>query len=202
MAFLYLSYSGTVVCTLIDWQADIKTILMGLLTVCTTLSILLIVLYIFKHPLVLYGLPELSPALSITPTLINSDLPKQEVKLEEPKATLEDNFDWDAFNTQIRIDAHYTKTGITLQEIAKQYNMSTRTLSFIINHFTNDNFQNYMNVLRIGFVLEQFNKGAHQNKTLESIGAEAGFGSKSAFFYSFKRCTGKTPKEYIVQNNL
>jgi AraC-like DNA-binding protein len=40
-------------------------------------------------------------------------------------------------------------------------------------------------------------EGFKQKLTLEAIGLECGFGSRTNFYNAFKKVTGKTPSEYL-----
>ena len=75
--------------------------------------------------------------------------------------------------------------------------ISSRELSFLINYNTKNNVKNYINTLRVNHVIEQLNTNLIKEITIESIGLNAGFGSRSTFFLVFKSQIGCTPTEYI-----
>ena len=58
-------------------------------------------------------------------------------------------------------------------------------------------FQYYINSLRLQFVISEFENKTLKNNTIEAIGANAGFGSRSSFFSVFKKQMDCTPLEYI-----
>lgn len=170
-----------------------KTIGTAVGMVFTSLSILLIVIYIFRHPNILYGTPQLELPESVLPEEVN------EGNKEDPKGKkrIEEEFDWVSFHTRVKQEKLFTKAGLTVNEMAAHHALSPRNLSFLIHYYTSDNFQQYINGLRIDYVLDQFEQHVQLEKTIESIGNDAGFGSKSAFFYTFKKFKGVTPGEYI-----
>jgi AraC-like DNA-binding protein len=63
-----------------------------------------------------------------------------------------------------------------------------------LNEHLNKSFTDFINELRIEVSKEYLvTKG---NLTIESIGYESGFNSKSTFFKAFKKFTGITPLQY------
>jgi AraC-like DNA-binding protein len=89
---------------------------------------------------------------------------------------------------------------LTLPDIAKELNLSPHSLSQFINEKFNKSFNAYINEMRI----ETAKKLLLSNKdfTIEAVGYESGFNSKSSFFTSFKKMTGRTPSEYQKSNGL
>ena len=83
---------------------------------------------------------------------------------------------------------------ITLKEVAIELGIPKHILSQYLNEKLGKSFSTYINELRI-----EKAKGFLQTKTyftIESIGYESGFNSKSTFFTAFKKVTGQTPSEY------
>jgi AraC-like DNA-binding protein len=62
-------------------------------------------------------------------------------------------------------------------------------------------FQDYINAFRLEYVIREFENGSIKTNTIEAIGSNAGFGSRSAFFSIFKKQNGCTPSEF-VKNRL
>jgi len=74
--------------------------------------------------------------------------------------------------------------------------ISVHHLSNILNNRFEKNFSDFINAYRVEeakrvLSLDQFTK-----MTLEAIGYECGFGSKSSFNKAFKKITNFTPSEY------
>ena len=69
-------------------------------------------------------------------------------------------------------------------------------VSKIIKSATNKNFPIWINELRVAEVKAMFVDKDFDNYTTLSIGLEAGFKSKSAFYASFKKITGETPAKF------
>ena len=89
---------------------------------------------------------------------------------------------------------------LTLSETAKELNTSTHILSQVINEKFNKSFNVYINELRIESAKMLLIN--NRNYTIEGVGYESGFNSKSSFFTIFKKMTGQTPSEYQKTQGL
>lgn len=116
-----------------------------------------------------------------------------------PKKTGYDTFS--KINTYITSEKKYVSPEITLNTIADKFEISSGYLSQLINAHTNKNFNDYINTLRIETSKEMLIDSGYNNYTIESIGLECGFKSKSNFYTTFKKITGFTPTQY-KKNNL
>lgn len=92
----------------------------------------------------------------------------------------------------------YTNANIKLKDIATELNISSHKLSQLLNDNLGKSFALYINELRIEETKRLLVENHHY--TLEAIGFEAGFSSKSAFYVAFKKLLGQTPSEF--RNNL
>ena len=101
-----------------------------------------------------------------------------------------------------KIDAHiidkqrYLDPNLGLEELANELEMSATHLSKIINTYSDYNFSDYINSLRIQQAKKLLNDDSFCRYTIVSIGLECGFNSKSTFYTAFKKFTSKTPSEY------
>jgi len=82
-------------------------------------------------------------------------------------------------------------------EVAEKLNISTHELSKLINDNMGKNFTDFINEYRI----QQAKQLIQDNSlyTIEAIGNQSGFNSKSAFYKAFKKITGITPAKYKSQ---
>ncbi|OMQ09087.1 AraC family transcriptional regulator [[Flexibacter] sp. ATCC 35103] len=86
----------------------------------------------------------------------------------------------------------------SLDEAAKELKVTKHVLSQYVNEILGKSFSNLIKEYRIEkakLLLESTN-----NYTIESLGYDSGFSSKSTFFTTFKKITGITPAEY--QKNI
>ncbi len=91
----------------------------------------------------------------------------------------------------------YKDTNIKLQSVAKNIHISTHKLSQLLNDNLGKSFAAFIN----GYRIETAKKLLKENNqfTLEAIGFEAGFTSKSSFYATFKKVVGQTPAEFKKQ---
>jgi len=105
-------------------------------------------------------------------------------------------------NTYEKIHAYiieerrYLDMDLNLSEIAEKFNISAGYLSQLINANSDQNFNDYINSLRIAASKKMLLEKQYENYTIESIGLECGFKSKSNFYAAFKKFTGQTPSAY------
>jgi AraC-like DNA-binding protein len=91
----------------------------------------------------------------------------------------------------------HKNTNVKLNDIAKVLHISLHKLSQLLNDNLGKNFALFINEYRVAEakrLLQENNKF-----TLEAIGFEAGFSSKSTFYATFKKLIGKTPSEFKKQ---
>ncbi len=88
----------------------------------------------------------------------------------------------------------YLNPNLTLDETAKELNISKHLLSQYLNEKSGQSFTQFINAHRIEKAKDLLR--SQNNYTIEGIGYESGFNSKATFFTSFKKLTGKSPSEY------
>lgn len=81
-----------------------------------------------------------------------------------------------------------------LEEAARQLKVTKHLLSQYVNEILGKSFSNLIKEFRIEKAKELLE--TEKNYTIESLGYDSGFTSKSTFFTAFKKATGLTPAEY------
>lgn len=92
---------------------------------------------------------------------------------------------------------------LDLTKLSEYVEMNPKTVSQIINHDLKTNFYEFVNKYRV----EEFKRRIQCNESdkfsLLGLAYECGFNSKSTFNHTFKKHTGKTPREfYILSKNM
>ena len=80
--------------------------------------------------------------------------------------------------------------------------MSVHHLSYVLNTYYKQRFNDFINQYRVNYVLGLLKEMDWKNMKLEALGAEAGFSSRTTFFVTFKKVTGLTPAEYARQAGM
>ncbi|MFS4492827.1 helix-turn-helix domain-containing protein [Maribacter sp. 2308TA10-17] len=91
----------------------------------------------------------------------------------------------------------YLDMDLNLSEIAQKFNISSGYLSQLISTHSEQSFNDYINELRIQTSKKMLLSNQFEEYTIESIGLECGFKSKSNFYTAFKKFTGLTPTAYV-----
>ncbi len=88
----------------------------------------------------------------------------------------------------------YCNPNLTLTDMAKELEIPSHTLSQFLNDNFSKSFSLFINELRIKKAKELLLLS--NRYTIEAIGYESGFNSKSTFYTTFKKITRQTPSEY------
>jgi AraC-like DNA-binding protein len=90
----------------------------------------------------------------------------------------------------------YLQPGCTIQLVAEQAKIPLHHLSHILNNRLNKNFFDFINEHRINDAKILLSDPNNNKLTIEAIGFECGFGSKTTFNKAFKKHTNQTPSEF------
>jgi len=85
---------------------------------------------------------------------------------------------------------------LTIIDLAEKLNIHPKKISASINSVFNQNFNSYVNELRIKKAENLLIEQSSNSFSVEGISKEVGFHSKSAFYAAFKKVTGTTPNKY------
>lgn len=91
----------------------------------------------------------------------------------------------------------YLETGLTLSKLAVAAAIPSYKLSDLLNNHYKKNFNAYINVWRIKYIVQRLEAGDHKFLTLEALANDAGFTSRSSFFAAFKKEMDISPSAYI-----
>jgi len=96
-------------------------------------------------------------------------------------------------------DKHlYIKRDISLSYLALYCDTNAKYLSFVINSQKKKDFYNYINELRINYIVKKLKNDLYYRRLkIAALTNEAGFSSQSKFAQNFKKVTGMSPSEFI-----
>ena len=90
-------------------------------------------------------------------------------------------------------EALYKTPNLKIDDLADRMNIGVNLLSQLINDKLGQNFPSFINTYRIQEAQRLLSSEEFNHLTIEAIGYEVGFNSKSAFYTAFKKLTGQTP---------
>ncbi len=91
----------------------------------------------------------------------------------------------------------YENPRLTLSDVSKELQVTTKTVSTIVNSGFDLNFNDFINFHRIEALKQLLKEGKHKESTLLGLAFDCGFNSKATFNRAFKKNTGVSPKEYL-----
>ncbi|HSI74802.1 MAG TPA: helix-turn-helix domain-containing protein [Lunatimonas sp.] len=90
----------------------------------------------------------------------------------------------------------YKDAELSLSTVANRLNISANYLSQLINSLSSRNFSDLINFYRVEEAMNCLTHSDFVDYTMEGIGYEVGFNSKSSFYSAFKKQTGITPTQF------
>ncbi|WP_242202282.1 helix-turn-helix domain-containing protein [Aestuariivivens insulae] len=88
---------------------------------------------------------------------------------------------------------------LSMESLASDLGMSKSYFSKLINSYSEYNFSDYINSLRVAQAKKFLSNNEFSEYTIVAIGLECGFNSKSTFYSAFKKFTSETPTSYRDQ---
>ena len=163
-------------------------------------------------PEILYGLPRAKATTTIhDQSVVITPVIKQEVaRLDTQIADIPVNLppgDQDPFQElannilqYILEDRPYLHTGFSVTDVSIRFEVPRHHIDYCFSRVLHEKFTDLRKRLRVEHA-KSLLEGNH-NLSMEGIGKESGFASKSSLFSSFEEVTGMTPAEYIRAMDL
>ncbi len=90
----------------------------------------------------------------------------------------------------------YLDSELTIDKLSEKLGLSRHVVTEVLNTGFNKNFYQFVNEYRVEAVKDMLSDPKKDMLSIEAIGYESGFNSKSTFFSVFKSITGKTPAQF------
>jgi len=100
------------------------------------------------------------------------------------------------FEILITKEKLFLKPSLSLELMAQKLGISSGYLSQLVNQNSDYSFNDYINRLRVDVAKEMLKNPEFNNYTIQAIGLEAGFNTKSTFYLAFKKFTDTTPSTF------
>ena len=99
--------------------------------------------------------------------------------------------------TYLNENKPFLNSEISLNLLSEDTGIAPKTLSQLINEYSNKNFNDFINSYRIEESKKLLRERNNSEKYISEILYSVGFNSRSSFYAAFKKNTGTTPGEYI-----
>ncbi len=96
----------------------------------------------------------------------------------------------------------YLDSELTITNLSHQLNLSRHSLTELLNTEIGKNFYQFVNEYRVQEVKLKLADPTFAHFSIDAIGFECGFNSKSSFYAVFKNTTGMTPSQYKLSLKL
>lgn len=94
----------------------------------------------------------------------------------------------------------FLKADFSISDIAIELQVPQNHISYSINTLMNTSFYKLRTEFRVQHAIALLQSDAKENLTIEAIGAQSGFKTRSNFYIAFKEITGMTPTEYYSKS--
>lgn len=92
--------------------------------------------------------------------------------------------------------------GFNLLKLAQVLDLPAHHLGYYFREVKQQTFNDYRNEQRVLFAIRLIDEGKADDLTLEAIGNQSGFSSRSAFLKAFKKVSGDTPGNYVESRRV
>lgn len=97
----------------------------------------------------------------------------------------------------------FTRNSMSLPYLASYCNTNTKYLSYIVNTHKKKDFKNYINELRVIYIIDKLKSDPqYQKYKISTLAEEAGFSSQSKFAAAFRKVTTVSPSQFLEHIKL
>jgi AraC-like DNA-binding protein len=177
-----------------------------------TCSFVVIKLYLFFQPEILYGIsrnnvPFLSPSFNLNDSLRENT--RQRIQLKQTANHFREYADESSELSNLEIykpilesyissNTPFLKQGYSIYDLSCDTGIPQHHLSALLNRVYQMRFTDYINGLRICYIKQHVSNKEWENLTLEGIAKHAGFSSRTTFFNAIKKTAGITPSAFLA----
>lgn len=96
----------------------------------------------------------------------------------------------------------FENENLMLEDLAKELDLHSKYVSYVINNIAGKNFFDFINHFRIMEFNKEVLNPKNKNLTFLTIAYNCGFGSKSAFNRTYKREMGVSPSQFVKKQQI
>ena len=168
-----------------------------LLNVLIGIALLIILGFLFFRPQILYGLSDFSESVNLAKDVYSNAAHNRRFSLP---MNLINDYQY-KIKEYLETKKPFLDSDFKMQKMVEDTGIPRHHLSLVINTTFKKNFSSLINEYRINYVLNNFNLKEWANLSVEGIGMQAGFKSRSTFLEVFKKQTGSTPSKFLIKKN-
>ena len=131
--------------------------------------------------------------------------PEKQIRIDPPKALMSAAKIDKVLNLigkGMKEEKWFQNPSLSLRSLSESLNISSNKLSWLLNERIGQNFNEYINSLRLEDFKENALHPANSHLTLLALAYESGFNSKSVFNTFFKKTEGMTPKAWLKSKQM
>lgn len=147
---------------------------------------------ILMFPEILYGMPKKIEH----PTAKKKKTERKQADSKDPFIEVNESI-MNYLNTK----KPYLNPDFDISDIAFNLKIPQNHVSYCIANIMNTRFSKLKSELRIQHAIELLKEGHNSSFTIDGIGTQSGFKTRSYYYEVFKKETGFTPSEYLEQLN-
>ncbi|WP_167027709.1 AraC family transcriptional regulator [Chryseobacterium sp. Tr-659] len=92
----------------------------------------------------------------------------------------------------------FNNKNVSLTSLAAEFNTNIRYVSYVVKKYKNTDFKNYINKLRVNYIIHKLNTFEKYRKyKVSALADECGFSTHAQFTTTFKSITGISPSNFI-----
>lgn len=99
----------------------------------------------------------------------------------------------------LKNDKPFLKEKFDITDISENLDIPKHHIAYCFSILLNMKFTAYRSKLRVDYAKELLDQGTSETLSMDGIGTQSGFSSRSGFFATFKAETGMTPTQYLEQ---
>jgi AraC-like DNA-binding protein len=175
-----------------------------------SVSFLVINLYLFFRPQILYGISRVVYDGGDTASLLTAAVNRNGTTIKKPvdvspgssEPALTISFSLEHYKPVLEKymaeQQPFLKPGYSIGDLSSETGIPLHHLSALLNRVYEMRFTDFLNRMRINYIRENSGNPDWDLLTLEGIAKVAGFNSRTTFFNAIKKTTGLTPSEFMA----
>jgi AraC-like DNA-binding protein len=150
-------------------------------------------------PEILYGLPRVQKNDSLIPQKVANKIDQlidHKIEKDNPLYVLSVKI-----IELMETEKPYLDTDFSIASLAIHLKVPQHHISYCINSILKTSFYKLRGKYRVDHAIYLLDNDIQMKLTMEAIGSQSGFTTRSNFYKTFKEFTGKTPLEYTITKN-